>query len=438
MRILLRVDERWLQLERRWMKAMQARYKSWELVTLKQMREAKDLRSLRELFYQLGDRWEWGQATGTWLSEEHPLDAVGIVLRIPGLEDHRERYVVYAIMAYSRGVTRKFDHLGDKERVIIERDLSSGRMRAWSTTGHGAVDLVPTDLSQFRDIREALSSCSLVAQPGDHALRIEIPLGSPALWSTVQLMWSIANGLRGHVMRHMEVLENLEDDLGFEFGRFARSVIELERVWHRLKRQSRRRWTWSARNEYPPHIAQRDRQTLRVVEGLLHLLWFRPPAYSVKLVKRVVHELESEPTPTAVQRDLVGPLKEVRRSLVDVLERAKYIKWKSVIEGSELEQELFAGLGISRFAQEAFATALEDILKEHSLAYVGYPERMTARGKVVRFVFGTLVLPVRLFRSALSAFMYRLDRVFRALGTGTRSGHSDAGTAREHQPTQPG
>ena len=156
------------------MKKMKRDYDSWAESTLKKAQDAQDLRALREVFYQLGDRWEWDQATGAWLSSGDPMDAVAFILRLPGFQPNKERYIVYAVMAYSKGFTDQFDHLGDKERIIIEHDLNDNTMLCWSTTGHGAMDLVPTDLSSYGGLEDALQSNFLVAQPGDHALRIEV------------------------------------------------------------------------------------------------------------------------------------------------------------------------------------------------------------------------------------------------------------------------
>ncbi len=152
MKIKLKIDSQWLEVERQSMSKMKKNYEAWQTETLKKAREAKDLRDLREVFYQLGDRWEWDQTTGAWLSGSDPLDTIGLVLHLPGFHPTKERYVLYGIMAYSKGLTDQFDHLGDKERIIIEHDTEKEHFICWSTTGHGAMDLIPADLSQFKSL----------------------------------------------------------------------------------------------------------------------------------------------------------------------------------------------------------------------------------------------------------------------------------------------
>ncbi|MHA1937696.1 MAG: hypothetical protein ACW97O_05745, partial [Candidatus Thorarchaeota archaeon] len=84
----------------------------------------------------------------------------------------------------------------------------------------------------------------------------------------------------------------------------------------------------------------------------------------------------------------------------DIIEKAKYLKWKSVIEKKQFrESDVFRGLELSGLAKEAMAVALDDILKAHTLAYIGYPERATIRNKIMRVLFGIAILPVRLFLS---------------------------------------
>jgi hypothetical protein len=94
-----------------------------------------------------------------------------------------------------------------------------------------------------------------------------------------------------------------------------------------------------------------------------------------------------------------------------LIERAKYLKWKSVIDKKDFDKsDVFQGLELSRMAKEAFAVALDDILREHTLAYIGYPERATWIGKAMRIIFGLVVLPARIIASFLEAVKRRLAK----------------------------
>ncbi|MFW9943546.1 MAG: hypothetical protein ACFFB7_00960 [Candidatus Sifarchaeia archaeon] len=402
MKVKLKIEEQWLELERQSMQKMLDEYRAWEQKTLKKAREAEDLGRLRDVFYELGDRWEWSHTAGAWLSTGEPLDTVGLVIRMPGLVPNKERYVVYAVMAYSKGFRDKFDHLGDKERIIIERDLDTGQILCWSTSGHGAMDVFPVDLSSLKSVENALDSCSLVAQPGDHALRLETPSEGAMMPWLARRLWEIAGGDMSFSVRKIDVLDwkDVEESLDFRFHRYASAVVKLERVWTQLRGGKFSKAREVVLDQVPNHIESRVTKTLRRIEGLLHILWFRPPAKQVKAVRTLYDEIRAEPTPTEAQRELQPYLGELLYSLTDILEKAKFLKWRSVLEKKEFrESDVFRNLELSSLAKEALGTVLEDILRDHTLAYIGYPERATFRARVVRLFFGMAVLPVRLLFS---------------------------------------
>ncbi len=418
MKVKLKIETQWLDLERKSMSKMKQDYESWEKETLQKAKDAQNLRSLREVFYQLGDRWEFDQATGAWLGSGEPLDAVGLILKMPGLEPNKERFVLYAVMAYSRGFTQKFDHLGDKERIIVERDIKTGRLSAWSTTGHGAMDLFPSDLSSFNTLETALETCNVVAQPGDHALRIEIPESTGLLNFITKRLWEIAGGNMDFTVKAIDVLtvSDIEDSLDFKFYRYAKSVVELDRVWRELSVGAFRFAKEKVLDKIPDHIETRDKQTLRKIEGLLHLLWFRPPAEQLRAIQKLHDELSTEPTPTETQEILIPYLGELAYSLTDVTEKAKYLKWKSVIEKKDFSRsDVFKGLDLSGLAKQAFVVALEDILREHTLAHIGYPERSTMKNKFLRVILGSTILPLRLISSFKATVVRFLNRIIYSL-----------------------
>ncbi|UCE09547.1 MAG: hypothetical protein JSW61_11325 [Candidatus Thorarchaeota archaeon] len=420
MKARFKIDEQWLEKERKSMSKIEKDYKDWEEETLRKARDAKDLRSLREVFYELGDRWEWDQATGAWLSSGEPLDTVGLILRVPGLEENRERFIVYTVLAYSKGTLDEFDHLGDKERVIIEKNTSTGKMVVWSTTGHGSMDLLPTSLSGFQDIDDILDTCFLVAQPGDHALRLEIPKSHPGSKNILEVLWALASGDRAFRTKDIVLLssEDIEDGLDFKFYRYAKAVVELDRIWTELAGGAVSRAKEAVLDKTPDHIEERNKATLRSIEGLLYVLWFKPAFRQTKLVQRIYTDLKDEPTPTEVQRALIPNMGELLYSLTDVLEKAKYLKWKSVMDRKDFSRsEVFRGVDVSNLAKEAFAVALEDILKEHTLAYIGYPEKATMVDKISRVLFGLAVLPARLVASMATRITSRLSTIWQKEGT---------------------
>jgi hypothetical protein len=412
MKARLKVESNWLQLERKSMHKMRREYEKWESDTLQKAKEATDLRALRDVFYELGDRWEWNQTTGAWLADAVPLDTIGLILRVPGFQPNKERYILYGIMAYSKGITQKFDHLGDKERIIIERDTQTGRMLCWSSTGHGAMDMLPTEVSMFTSIEDILANCFIVAQPGDHALRLEIPPEKRHPLDMTQRLWELATGGLSYQAKEIVVLTSadLEDALDFKFHRYAKAVVELERKWKDLEGSVFGKAKEAVLDRIPDHLETKMKGVLRCIEGLLHVLWFKPPAFGLEPAREVYNELQAEPTPTSVESTLLPLLGELVYSLADVIEKSKYIKWKSVLDKQEYSRsDVFQGLQLSDLAKEAFAAALQDILEEHPLSYIGYPERGTMKQKIMRVLLGCIVLPARLASTFMKSVRSRLS-----------------------------
>ncbi len=436
MKVKLKVESKWLELERKSMSKMKHSYEEWERETLKKAKDASDLRDLRKVFYELGDRWEFNQATGAWLAGSEPLDTIGFILRMPGLKPNKERFVVYAVMAYSKGLTDQFDHLGDKERIIIERDVKTGHLQGWSTTGHGSMDLFPTDLTKFGTLENTLSSCNLIAQPGDHALRLEVPATSGLISTLSTKLWDIAGGTKSFHTKEIDVLSayDIEESLDFKFHRYAAAVVELDKIWRHLTGSPVEWAKERVLDKIPDHIEERDRETLRKIEGLLHILWFKPAFTQLHPIQVVYEELQAEPTPTETQRALLPLIGEVAYALIDVVEKGKYLKWKSVIDRKSFSKsDVFKGLDLNNLMREAFAAALEDILKEHTLAYIGYPERSTMTGKIMRVILGSVILPVRVIASFVETIRRQLRKLFQKeeIESSSEEGEEDTTTSEE-------
>jgi hypothetical protein len=143
-------------------------------------------------------------------------------------------------------------------------------------------------------------------------------------------------------------------------------------------------------------------------------------------IEKMHHELSYEPTPTEVQKILTPYIGELAYALTDIIEKAKYLKWKSVIERKDFSSsDIFKGLNLPQLAKEALIVALEDILREHSLAYIGYPEKATMKNKMLRVLISPLVLPFRLFTSFRASLFNWISRII----PGREKDHSDESKA---------
>jgi hypothetical protein len=202
---------------------------------------------------------------------------------------------------------------------------------------------------------------------------------------------------------------DVEHNLEYNFHNYAESVIKLEHIWNKLGVGIAKQTTELIKDEIPEEIEKKDKETLRLIEGLLHILWFKPPFQQLEPAKRVHEELSLDPNPTEKTQTILPYLTDLIKNLHNVIERAKYLKWKSVIDRKDFSKSgIFEGLELSNMAKEAFAVALDDILREHTLAYIGYPERATWIGKAMRIIFGLAVLPARIVVSFLEAIKRRI------------------------------
>ena len=141
MKIQVKIRKGEVPLEENLQKKMTKEYDSWKEGILDKARNLKDLKELRKLMYSLGEDFEWTESTGRWLTKAKPYEIICINIRVPGLEPQTERYSLYGILAFSKAIIKAYDHLGDLERVILEK--RKGHFYAWSEVGHGYTEKWP-------------------------------------------------------------------------------------------------------------------------------------------------------------------------------------------------------------------------------------------------------------------------------------------------------
>jgi hypothetical protein len=276
------------------------------------------------------------------------------------------------------------------------------------------MDIFPTELTTFGSISNVLTSCNLIAQPGDHALRLEVPTSGGVLNTILMRLWQIAGGTQSFQTKEIDILttDDIETFLDFKFFRYANSVIELNQIWRHLSGGTVEWAKERVLDKIPDHVEERDKQTLRRIEGLLHVLWFKPAFSQIRPVEMVYNELQSEPTPTDTQRTLIPYLGEIAYALTDITEKAKYLKWKSVIDKKSFSKsEAFKDVNLTPIVQEAFTAALDDILRQHTLAYIGYPEKARMMNKFMRIIFSSVILPLRLLSSFRVASLKLIQKI---------------------------
>ncbi len=394
MRVRFKVNKYWLVKELEYLKKAAVKYKQWEQEVLQKAKEASDLRGLRKVLYEMGERWEWKTSTGEWLLERKPFDNVCIAFKVPSPIEGSQRFIVYVIMAFSKGATEKFDHLGDKERIIIEQD-KDGEIKVWSTIGHGAVDLKPTRIRTFNDVKDLIENSYLVAEPGDHALRLDtIESIDSGRFLDYEMIWKLIIHGRDYetFQRRCITPEDIED-LKFDLNSYVSSVLKLDKLVNDLKRKVK------------------SKSAKKLLRQLWYIMWHIPPAKQEDLYFQIIRKINKNSELMELAPELVERIKESIKLVVDLIERAEFIKWESVLKPKAFwKKNAIKKLSeSSKFAIEAFATALEDIITEHSLYYIGYPEKATSKHRIMQILMGTAGIGMRIlyaFSLSISSKIY--------------------------------
>jgi len=142
----------------------------------KKLQDTGDLRELRQLLYEIGEDFEWEESTFQWLKKSKPYDFVCINMRMAGLEQKKERYCFWGVMSFSKAPVERFDHLGDLERVVFEKNEKNEFM-VLSTILHGVLDLYWEKIGKYEDINEVLKNPNIqfLFEPGDHSIYVDKP-----------------------------------------------------------------------------------------------------------------------------------------------------------------------------------------------------------------------------------------------------------------------
>jgi len=318
-------------------------------------------------------------------------------------------------MAFSKGATEKFDHLGDKERVIIEKSRD-GVLKVWSTIGHGAVDLKPARIRSFHDLGELLEHSYLVAEPGDHALRLDtIESVDSGRIVDYEMIWKlIIHGRDYEILEKNCITPEDIEDLNFNLHDYLSAVLELDKLIQNVMNQIK------------------SKKSKKLLRQLWYIMWHIPPAKQDDYYFQMIRKIKLDSELMAIAPDLIPQIQKTVKLVVDVVERAEFIKWQSVLKPEAFwkKSAIKKLSNSSEFASEAFAVALDDILTEHSLYYIGYPEKATSKERLIQIFMGTAGIGMRIlyaFALSLSSKIYKKYKSSKAhslLGENLETRHS--------------
>jgi len=412
MKIRVKIRKGEFSLEKKLQKEMTEEYESWKQEILEKARNIQDLKELRKLMYSLGKDFEWTESTGRWLTEAKPYEIICINIRVPGLEPQTERYTLYGILAFSKAAIKSYDHLGDLERVILEK--RNGHFYAWSEVGHGYTEKWPEYFPNTSSLEEFFNQIYIVFERGDHSLVLEYP--KPTY---VVLHKLFQNKLRiPHILKMIRdtfvnrsigaefletaapiiTYEDLEKKLGIDWYGYTEKIIALDQLIHQEYRKL-------SLIQKIKNIFRKMDDPYYYLDCLYKVIWNIAPKNQEKYLRGIRTRLKKAYEQHRIDTDFWDSITAVLNMVSELIDQTEFIQWQSFLDPKRYSQKI--GIrkinGLSDPAIEAVATGLGKILLK-SLDDIAYPEHLPRGGKMklVAFVSGGHVY--RLLRSITILF----------------------------------
>lgn len=439
MKIRVKIRKGELPLEEDLQKKMTEGYESWKEEILAKAHTVKDLKELRKLMYTLGDDFDWIESTGRWLEKAKPYEIICVNIRVPGLETTKdgkrtERFTLYGILAFSKGAIEKYDHLGDLERVIIEK--RNGHFYAWSTVGHGYVEKWPEYFPNVESVMEFYKNVYVVFERGDHSLVLEY---SKPVFAILHKFFQnrlrvphIAKIVRDSFVDHslgtefieIEVPvithEDLESNFSIDWFSYAAAVIDLD--------------TFIQRSYAKLSFFQKIKQLFRKADDpyyyldcLQKVIWNIAPKFQEDYLRGIRKKLKDAFNEGRIEFDFWDPITRVLEKVDLLIEQTEFIQWSSFLDPKRYSKKISIQKieGLSKSAIETVATGLSKILLK-SLDDIAYPEKYSrsekiklvafvAGGHIYRLLLSIVMILQKRFKfiaPKLESIITKLDKVF--------------------------
>lgn len=398
MKIKVKIRKGEFALEGDLQKQMSEEYESWKEDILNKARNLKDLKELRKLMYSLGEDFEWTESTGRWLTKAKPYEIICVNIRVPGLEPQTERYTLYGILAFSKAILKAYDHLGDLERVILEK--RDGHFYAWSEVGHGYTEKWPEYFPDIKSLEEFFKRVHVVFERGDHSLVLEYPKPTYVILHKLfknrlrvphmmkEIRDSFVTRALGTEFLEFEVPvvthEDLENKLEIDWNGYAEAVIALDQIIHQEYQKL-------SLIQKIKDIFRKQDDPYYYLDCLHRLLWNVPPKDQERTLRGIRKRLKDAYEQNRIDIDLWNPITLVLSKVAELIDQTEFIRWQSFSDPKRYSKKI--GLrkitDLSDAAIEAIAAGLGQILSK-SLDDIAYPEKWPQRGKMklVGFVSG--------------------------------------------------
>ena len=352
MKVRAKVRKGEITLEEDLQQRMTEGYEDWKEKILKKARNVQDLKELRQLMYSLGEDFDWTESTGRWLTGAKSYEVICVNIRVPGLEilkngRRAERYTLYGILSFSKAMIDSYDHLGDLERVIIEK--RDGHFYAWSTVGHGYVEKWPEYFPNIHTVQEFYDKVFVTFERGDHSLVLDYPNPTFAVlhkwfknwFQFPHFMKTIRDAFVDHsvgvdfkeIEVHVISHEDLENKLGIDWNGFAAAVIELDE----LIRIAYKRL----------NIFQKIKQLFRkkddpyyYLDCLQSVIWNIAPKFQERYLRGIRKKLQEAYDQDRMDIDFWDPITKVLNKVAELIEQTQYVNGKVSLIQSDILKKL--------------------------------------------------------------------------------------------------
>ena len=407
LKIQVKIRKGEFPLEGNLQKKMTEEYESWKEDILKKARNLKDLKELRRLMNSLGEDFEWTESTGRWLAKAKPYEIICVNIRVPGLEPQTERYALYGILAFSKAILKAYDHLGDLERVILEK--RNGHFYAWSEVGHGYTEKWPEYFPEVQSLEEFFKRVHVVFERGDHSLVLEYP--KPTY--VISHKW-LKNRLRvPHIIKEIrdsfvdralgtEFLEfevpvitheDLESKMEIDWNGYAEAIIALDQIIHQEYRKL-------SLVQKIKNIFRKKDDPSYYLDCLNRVLWNIAPKDQERYLRGIRKRLREAYEQERINIDLWDPITLVLTKVAELIDQTEFIRWQSFSDPKRYSKK--TGLrnitDLSDAAIEAVAGGLGQIISK-SLDDIAYPEKWPQRGKMKLVLYVSVGHVYRLLRT---------------------------------------
>ena len=411
MKIRVKIRKGEFSLEKKLQKEMTEEYETWKQEILEKARGIKDLKELRKLMYSLGEDFEWTESTGRWLTEAKPYEIICVNIRVPGLEPQTERFTLYGILAFSKAMIKSYDHLGDLERVILEKRSvkSKEHFYAWSEVGHGYTEKWPEYFPDVHSLEEFYNRVHVVFERGDHSLVLEYPNPTyvilhkwfknrfriPHILKTIRD--NFVNRSVGVEFSELEVSvithEDLEKKLEIDWNGYAEKIIALDHLIHQEYRKL-------SLVQKIKNIFRKKNDPYYYLDCLYRVIWNIAPKNQERYLRGIRNRLKKAYEQEWIDTDFCDPITAVLNKVSELIDQTEFIQWQSFMDPKRYSKKI--GIrkitGLSDAAIEAVATGLGKILYK-SLDDIAYPEQWPQRSKMKLVLFVSAGHVYRLLRS---------------------------------------